>query len=211
MLRQKLALIPFQQRLINRIAGSGDAVQFDQVYVSFYKVKEILFVKKGIYNRVFVFLMAGLLSIVLFLSMQGSALASPRAQTRVQPLTATCSGNGCNNTDPYATGCVGNKGNDFVTYISTAYGGDGDAVVWLMYSPTCGTNWAELHTATDDHVEYLYGQINRASGVDGGALSFHYSSSQYTWINTNQVYAPHNAAQACGASINSSVVCTNYF
>ena len=160
--------------------------------------------KKGTYNRALVFFIAGLLSIALFLSMQGSALASAKAQKSVRPLV-TCSGNGCNNTDPFATGCADTNLDidEFLTHTTDENG------VWveLWYSKVCHTNFTIIYADYSD-AAYYYGQINRDTGSDGGALSYSYSSSQHSWINTNQVYSPHNAAQACGAGSNAPVVCT---
>jgi hypothetical protein len=168
--------------------------------------------RKGVVMRRNLLIPFGLMALLLSsVAMGGTAFAVPAAHAAaaISPSPhVTCSKSGCNNTDPYATGCASNTDPSSKKYITHVVAGD--AFVWLVYSPACGTNWTELDTTYDDHVEYFYGQINRASGPDGGTLSYSYSSSSYTWLNTNQVYAPNNQAQACGAAGNAAVNCTGF-
>lgn len=156
-------------------------------------------------QKTLVRLFSGLLLLtILFLTFGFTNIASAHSAHTL----AKCSQNGCNNTDPYATGCASTTNPNTKKFL--IYAIDGDAYVWLMYSPACGTNWTEIHTAYDDHVEYFYAKINRAAGPDGGALSFAASSNKYKWFNSNQVYSLHNKAQACGAAGSASVNCTSY-
>lgn len=149
-----------------------------------------------------------ILSCILFGAMFVTFHGTASASSHMPNLTPTCSGNGCNNTDPFATHCtdLNLDGAYAVTNINiitpNVSGG-----VYLMYSTICKTNFTIVSTSPAV-TTYMYAQINRASGPDGGSLSYNYSSSQFTWINTNQVYSPNNQAQACGAFTGSGVQCT---
>ena len=115
-----------------------------------------------------------------------------------------CSGNGCNDTDPYATGCAAHGFKD-VADVS-----DGYVIVELDYSYTCGTNWTQVYRVKR-RVGYASGCVARRSGPDGGPLYTCYSSSSFSWINTNQVYARDNLAQACGNGGVGLGICTPWY
>lgn len=153
---------------------------------------------------------AALLALMMFsglLMTPGTAhAASVHMQTHATALApmhqlmpaVSCSGNGCNNTDPYATGCGNSR--KFVASATVTDPVSGiSAQVDLEFSTVCGTNWTEVHpTNAGGTDQCLDGVINRASGPDGGALTFSFESCAFTFINTNQVFAPDNKAQACG-------------
>src|SRR5215471_9809212 len=69
-----------------------------------------------------------------------AVLAIPMGTATVlaaQPAAAaTCSGTGCNDTDPYATGCSYNN-YEVHGAADPVYGG----TLELWYGPSCGTNW----------------------------------------------------------------------
>ena len=166
-------------------------------------------------RRILVFASLICLTLALFITAQGTAFAATKkvAQLRfagsgtvkvLHPLTPTCSGNGCNNTDPYATHCADNY--KWVAYTRVDDSGGDAGYVYLEYSNICYTNWTQVANSGSQSV-YLYAKITRASGPDGGSLTYSYSSV-YNWIEVNQVYALHNQAQACGSIGNGSVNCT---
>lgn len=145
-------------------------------------------------------------------AMQPQAHAVALAPMHALAPAVSCSGNGCNNTDPYATGC-GNSRRLVTSTVDTNHFGE-QANVDLEFSTVCQTNWTEVHPITGSGNQCLDGVINRASGPDGGALTFSFDSCSFTFINTNQVFAPHNAAQACGIIdpkfANDHLACTNF-
>jgi hypothetical protein len=87
---------------------------------------------------------------------------------------ATCSGTGCNNTLPYATGC-----NSGASLIHTYYvaGGRFD----MFYSGTCQTNWIQWsgpNVCTWKRVQSAYGSWTT------------WEIDQATWSYSRQIYAP---------------------
>lgn len=143
-----------------------------------------------------------------------SAPAGAATVAAPQAAAVTCSGNGCNNTDPFATGC-GNSGAYEVAGVPIYKGSTsvvaGYAQLW--YSSTCGTNWTEVVVNNDglNDIFYEYGQLNIA---DGRSLSYGYNGYG-TPLWTNQEYAPTVTAQACGQiladSFTTAKTCTGWY
>lgn len=142
------------------------------------------------------------LGTLFFLAPARAAFAA--SGTPHEAAVVTCSKNGCNNLDPYQTGCA-SGGYKRVAAVSDLW-----VRVELEYSFTCGTNWTQVYRL-DGHVGYAAGCVARQPGPDGGPLSTCYHSNQYAWINTNQVWAPDNVAQACGNGGIGMGVCTNWY
>jgi len=90
---------------------------------------------------------------------------------------ATCSGTGCNNTDPYTTGC--NSGASLIHTYYTA-GGRFD----MFYSGTCSTNWIQWtgpNICTWKRVQSSYGTWTT------------WENDHATWSYSRQIYAPGTA------------------
>lgn len=105
-----------------------------------------------------------------------------------------CSGNGCTHQDPYATGCATSMYTVTTSYLD---GGSVTGQVELEYSSVCQTNWDQIYSGNG--VEYLAGCVVRKSGPDGPSDGECYSSTHFSWINTNMVWSLHNVddASAC--------------
>lgn len=121
--------------------------------------------------------------------------STTRLTAKIEP--ASCSGfSGCTDTDPYATGCwdgsayIANSG-----AVSIYDGSDNKyvqvATIYLWYSPTCGTNWAQILNTTGD-----YATIETCSqqGTAGTCTEQYTSNVNYAW--SNQVWAPDFPATA---------------
>lgn len=123
-----------------------------------------------------------------------AALQHMQAQKALVRSAALCSGSGCNHRDPYSTGCAAS-----MFTVATAYVNAGSVTgrVELEYSRVCQTNWDQMYSGNG--VEYLAGCVARKAGPDGPADGDCYSSTQYSWINTNMLWSPHNVddASAC--------------
>jgi Protein of unknown function (DUF2690) len=158
--------------------------------------------KRSHLQRAAVMITASLVLAMVFFSI--SARSASAASGEFHRPGVSCSGNGCNNQDPYGTGCA-QGGYKRVASVSDLW-----VRVELEYSYACGTNWTQVYRL-DGHAGYASGCVSRKSGQDGGALSYCYASSRYSWINTNQVWAPHNVAQACGNGGHAFGVCTNWY
>jgi Protein of unknown function (DUF2690) len=142
-----------------------------------------------------------LVVIFLFSSVPALASSGPQTARHLKPLAshilgtsplvraATCSGNGCNGLDPYSTGCAASM----YTIVVASVGSIGH--VELEYSTICQTNWDQIY---GNGVEYLAGCVVRKAGPDGPVASKCYSSTQYSWINTNMLWSPHNLDDASG-------------
>lgn len=118
-------------------------------------------------RRLVVIVMTAILSI-LILGMAPAAKAAPAkspgtSAARVVPLV-TCSGHGCDGTNPDSTGCSAGaitasiaSGTITNIFIGAAY----TVLVELRYSPTCRTVWARVKT--NDPVATEQGIIHRNS------------------------------------------------
>ncbi len=145
-----------------------------------------------------------LMVIFLFSSVPALASGCPKTSRHLKPLAtrisgqpsliraATCSGNGCNGLDPYSTGCAAS----LYTVAVASVGNIGS--VELEYSATCQTNWEQIY---GNGVEYLAGCVVRKAGPDGPVASACYSSTRYSWINTNMLWSPHNLDDASGCLV----------
>ena len=107
-----------------------------------------------------------------------------------------CSGNGCNHQDPYATGCASS-----MYTVTTAYLNAGAITgrVELEYSSICQTNWDQIYSGNGG--EFLAGCVTRKAGPDGPADSRCYSSTRYSWIDTDMLWSPHNVDSANGCFV----------
>lgn len=161
-----------------------------------------------------------LLLIVLCLSLV--AMAPPRVHAaslvpRSPKVASTTSVNcdynkqTCDGQDPYST--YGPDGNTLCSVgqyvvseaeISNAYM---NAYVKEMYSPNCGTNWAETDQINNSHYVIMNANITRAS--DGK----HYGGTWYSWYKvwSPMVFAPNVAAHACGSIDNQPGGCAPWF
>ena len=74
----------------------------------------------------------------------------------------------------------------------------GIGLVELEYSTTCQTNWDQVYGTK---MEYLSGCVVREAGSDGPADYQCYSSTHYSWINTNMIWSPHNLDDAGGCFV----------
>lgn len=121
---------------------------------------------------------------------RGQHARGPREIPRhgvVQPDTITCSGYGCDNLDPVATGCYGS--NTYVAASTGLYLNNGQNVGYVnnKYNPNCATNYAQVG---------LYGsncgaECNlTAQTCRGSYCTDIYSSNTLQQIYSNQVYAP---------------------
>ena len=113
--------------------------------------------------------------------------------TTAQPAAAaTCSGTGCNNTDPYATGC---GSGDYVVHSAAdrVYGG----TLQLWYGPNCGTNWTRYDSPnTIQHYIWVVQQIyynHNYYYTSSDEFGFKYAG--WTW--SDQIYSPAFPADAC--------------
>lgn len=103
--------------------------------------------------------------------------------------TATCSGNGCTDKDPSDTGCWNSSAYRAASApIKIANGTVGRVDLW--YSPTCGTNWAQVWTYYPATMTAEAAYVERMSDAH---YEYWYTSDNGTW--TDQVYAPK--VQAC--------------
>jgi hypothetical protein len=112
--------------------------------------------------------------------------------SRANVSTALCSGKGCNHQDPYAMKCA-----DSMYPVADAPL-KGIGLVELEYSTVCQTNWDQVYGT---HVEYLAGCVVREAGSDGPFDDACYSSTRFSWINTNMLWSPHNLDDATGCFV----------
>lgn len=113
----------------------------------------------------------------------------PRAAA-VTPMAASCSGYGCDNKDPNTSGCA--DGSQYTVVAgNVVLGGVTFATINLRYSPTCGTNWAQIsNNRTGD---YAVLRVCRDQGDLHCSASFT-SSGVSAW--SNQMYAYNITATA---------------
>lgn len=90
---------------------------------------------------------------------------------------ASCYNTGCEGRDPYASGC---NSNYYAVYTKAVYNGGGGFLgyVKLMYSNSCGANWAQVESAVG--VTSLWGHVWRQSNGVGYSDSGNYST---LWTN----------------------------
>jgi hypothetical protein len=107
-----------------------------------------------------------------------------------------CSGKGCDHRDPYATGCAAS-----MYTVATAYLNAGLVTgrVELEYSSVCQTNWDQIYSGNG--VEFLAGCVVRNAGPDGPEAYDCYSSTHFSWIDTNMLWSPHNVDTAGGCFV----------
>jgi hypothetical protein len=106
---------------------------------------------------------------------------------------ATCSGSGCNNTDPHVTGCDSNVS------VSESIYNAGQRLIELRVSNTCGTYWTRVINlySTSKYVKaYLMGFYTNGPELIGPTL-YKYTNQQYT-----PPYSGFNW-QACGYVLSS--------
>jgi len=111
-------------------------------------------------------------------------LTAATVMTAAPASAATCSGHGCDNTDPYQTGCA-NGAYPVIKGTAPDYG----VLLELWWSPTCQTNWAEVDS--DGFPTYLWTKLQN------GTQTVHYHFTFNGWAWSNQLYAPTTNADAC--------------
>lgn len=132
--------------------------------------------------------------LVALATLLGVNASTSTAQAAAAAPTVSCSGSGCNNTDPATTGCANNAYTVETQYIT--FNGQQIGKVELRWSPTCQTNWTRV-TKLGGFYTYVYGTLQTTNGsvlTSYGA----YGSQVYT----NQWYAPNLLVQACGVLAN---------
>lgn len=128
---------------------------------------------------------------------------------------ATCSGTGCNGTDPGQTGCSADGRTVAYTNIVNS---SGTAVgrVELRWSPTCQTNWSRV-TRWDSNSLYQYAYAFLSPNANGDPK--YYPDGGYVPVNgtwwSYQVYAPTTPWRGCGmlaigpnTDVGSNIGCT---
>lgn len=115
----------------------------------------------------------------------------------------SCSGRGCDHTDPFATGCAGPGASYGVVATIPVRDGAGSpgGYVQLWYSSTCGTNWARVVPQTS-----CYEVQEQVVTADGRSDLFTFPACEPSW--SNQLYAPTVQASAKGSVFTDS---GNYF
>lgn len=115
----------------------------------------------------------------------------------------TCSGSGCNNTNPITTGC-----NADAATVKKVFPASGKARVELRFSDTCQTRWAKTINISPNGLNYWA----------NATLGYWYYGSQYVaygnTVYSNQRYG--SGYQACGdvtstainTTINDAARCT---
>ncbi|MEV7969643.1 DUF2690 domain-containing protein [Sphaerisporangium sp. NPDC088356] len=94
---------------------------------------------------------------------------------------ATCSGYGCDGTDPAVTGCSANANDTSVGYVTNSAGQD-LAKIQLRWSLTCHTNWGKItKTAQGSYIAvYAYRPSPYATtSTYGGYSSSYYGDQLY--------------------------------
>jgi hypothetical protein len=112
--------------------------------------------------------------------------------SRANVSNVLCSGKGCNHQDPYSMKCA----NSMYPVADAPLKGIG--LVELEYSTVCQTNWDQVYGT---HVEYLAGCVVRKAGSDGPFDDACYSSTRFSWINTDMLWSPHNLDDATGCFV----------
>lgn len=149
-----------------------------------------------------VFILLALLLLVL-----GSSFALPHhasAATLHVQMTASpsCSGDGCDGFDPYATRCAGSGASyrvvDSVPVVNIFFAKVGYVQLW--YSDTCGTNWSRfLCTVSTSHCPFVNDlELNEESspGCQCG-LGIQFVRGVFaTDVRTTQQYLPTTRAEA---------------
>lgn len=106
----------------------------------------------------------------------------------------TCSGNGCNGKDPYATGCA--SGAYEITsagrYLTDPYGHTNGSIIHLFWSPSCQTNWpvvTQPQSCTDSEGTAVWANVqNRTTGQWVNYVYQAKTAPTYVW--GNMVYSP---------------------
>jgi Protein of unknown function (DUF2690) len=123
---------------------------------------------------------------------------------------ATCSGTGCDGTDPYGTGCAGTGASYWVVETaplikdSTGVASDTYGYVQLWWSQTCGTNWTRMvvnASGASTGFEDVLLDRNNGVGVSGYTAQDNGSVGAHL---THQVYAGSILAESYGDLLNSS-------
>jgi len=137
-------------------------------------------------------LILGACILVGFLASFSAAFAAPLPvrPARVDP---TCSGNGCDGTDPYATQCAGQPFDheQIVRSAPVLFAGQQFGVVQLWYSPLCRTTWART-------VAFLSPLLLQAT-LALPARQFTTAARGSAMVSSPQAFTPLALAGASGA------------
>jgi Protein of unknown function (DUF2690) len=140
-------------------------------------------------------------------------VTAPAAEASSTPCVDAPDNTNCNGVSPFQEDSAGYLCANRSAY-AVPYGSPDDAwyvdnhlveyEIQLWYSPTCGTNWAEViatGNGTSGSVSFS-AKVRRYAGADGGYLMEHaatYTRNNITYqqIYSPMVYSPDNLAQAC--------------
>ncbi|MEV4254097.1 DUF2690 domain-containing protein [Spirillospora sp. NPDC049652] len=127
----------------------------------------------------------------------GMLAVTPSAQA------ATCSGNGCNGTDPVSTGC---SNNSTAPLQGNGLGGH----LELRWGPTCSTNWARFTPGNGDVYEIWVTRRSDGAWAGYGMYVTYKFSGAGVPNYSDQIYSP-GSASACVRDIttNSQNFCLN--
>lgn len=133
---------------------------------------------------------------VSVLASQGHLLPSLPAKAQIAATSPTCSGNGCDHLDPFATNCAGPDADYYVVATANVVDSAGSVAgyVQLWWSATCQTNWARIVPTTYPDTFAVEAKVTTA---DGRSDDFKFDENSAAW--TNQLYAPTVQAQAWGS------------
>lgn len=127
--------------------------------------------------------------------------------TMATPPRPTCSGNGCNSTNPQTTNCgVNAPSTRASTYIRNS-AGTVIGLLELRYSNTCRTKWSRL-TSAGGTARSAYASL-RWSG-DPQTDRYHRSGTASPSFWSLQVYSQNPQWKACGSLSGRPKVCTSY-
>jgi hypothetical protein len=134
----------------------------------------------------------GRLLLIVVIALGAGLFAAP-----VSTQAATCSGTGCNYTDPVTTGCSSSAFTARTAYI-------GDSTIELRYSKSCGTNWSRYTSGSNYNVIVYVERYDGEFAYD--TTSWIYSSNRYS----DQLYTPTTLARACAYIDYSGPYCTSW-
>lgn len=159
----------------------------------------------------------GAVMVLLALAGTGPALAAPASHVSathpfhslsqhaasVARLTPTCSGTGCDGSDPYATGCAGPLASYYVAASVPLNDSSGNAnwsygYVQIWWSITCQTNWGRIVVSNGTPSQmWIQLQGNYQPSVCGQGQSP--ACNGQTSLVSPQYYLPSTTASAFGS------------
>ncbi|WP_433531877.1 DUF2690 domain-containing protein [Micromonospora sp. CA-263727] len=122
---------------------------------------------------------------------------------------ATCSGHGCDGTDPANTGCSSGAQNATYNPAYIMQGSTTLAVVELRWSPSCGTNWGRISNRVSPNNTvrvYVYRSSPYATTTKYGGTGTQYYGDQLYGLNMT-VCAVGEVVTSSGATYTSTALC----